>query len=39
MPTTADVLRPLLTAAVTTGLALGLFTAPADASRGVYQFY
>jgi uncharacterized protein YkwD len=37
MPTTADVLRPLLTAAVTTGLALGLFTAPADASRGVYQ--
>jgi uncharacterized protein YkwD len=33
MLTTADILRPLLAAAVTTGL----LAAPADASRGVYQ--
>jgi uncharacterized protein YkwD len=37
MLTTADVLRPLLTATVTTGLAFGLLTTPADASRGVYE--
>src|SRR4051812_9647238 len=37
MPTTAEVLRPLLTAAVTTVSAFGLLSAPANASRGVYQ--
>jgi uncharacterized protein YkwD len=37
MPTTADVLRPLLTAAVSTLSAFALLSAPADASRGVYQ--
>jgi uncharacterized protein YkwD len=37
MPTTADILRPLLTAAVTAMLASALLAAPADASRGVYQ--